>query len=233
MMAASVSAKTPDPPGRGSTDSERVPHGLFAPSERERLIEAMAACCAEQGYSKTTVEQVVARAGVPAKAFGKSFADKEECGLAAVNELVAAMTAAASNAYSADSSEWESVMLGAKALLELMAARPALARMGYIESRQTMSPRAFELYKCASHVIASMIDRLRAFPAADHQQPVSAARAALGGAETVVRRELVAGRTERLPDLLPDMIYAVVVPFLGREEALRQSRMAREMLDDA
>jgi hypothetical protein len=46
----------------------------------------------------------------------------------------------------------------------------------------------------------------------------------------VVRRELIAGRPESLPGLLPDFVYAATVPFLGQEEATRLARRGRELL---
>jgi hypothetical protein len=59
----------------------------------------------------------------------------------------------------------------------------------------------------------------------------------VGGAEAVIRREIVAGRREELPRLLPDFIYGATVGFLGQEEgflgqeeAMRLSRQGRELL---
>ena len=45
-------------------------------------------------------------------------------------------------------------------------------------------------------------------------------------------RELIAGRAERLPELLPDIIYGTVVPFLGQQEALRYMELAKEMIKE-
>jgi hypothetical protein len=60
--------------------------------------------------------------------------------------------------------------------------------------------------------------------------PAPAARAVLGSAEAVVRREIVAGRIDSLPRLLPDFTYGAMVPFVGQEDALKLSRQARELL---
>jgi AcrR family transcriptional regulator len=207
-----------------------VADGLFAPSERERLIEAMAGCCAERGYQKTTVEEIIARAGVPAKAFATNFAGKEECGLAAINQVLAESAAVASGAWSADSSEWESIVRGVRAMLEMHAARPSFAFMAFIGSRQMMPTSAWALYQSGMQILASMIDRLRADSPKEAPQPASAARGAIGSSEILIRREVLAGRSERLPELLPDLIFGALVPFLGQEEALRQYRLARELL---
>jgi hypothetical protein len=63
--------------------------------------------------------------------------------------------------------------------------------------------------------------------------PSSAIVGALGGAEFVMRGEIMAGRTDQLPRLLPSFSYLVTLPFVGHEEALRVARRTEELLDGA
>src|SRR4051794_32391335 len=80
----------------------RGPHGLarevVAASQRGRLIDAIAHVVAEKGYARTTVADVIERAGVSRKTFYEHFRDKETCFLAAydtgVEVLLATMRAA-------------------------------------------------------------------------------------------------------------------------------------------
>ena len=79
----------------------RGPHGLsreeVEESQRARLLQATTEAVAEQGYVKTTVADILARAGVSRATFYQLFRDKEDCFLAAYQanaELVTgAMTA--------------------------------------------------------------------------------------------------------------------------------------------
>jgi AcrR family transcriptional regulator len=67
-------------------------------SQRDRLLEATTEVVAEQGYVKTTVADILARAGVSRATFYGLFADKEECfhaAYAATAERVASVMAAA------------------------------------------------------------------------------------------------------------------------------------------
>src|SRR5690349_3296411 len=115
--------------------------------ERERLIAAMAHCCARRGYQGTTIEEVVAEAGLGRDAFDRAFADLEGCARAAVEAILGeAMTVVSTN-YSADASEWESVLLILRALLELFAARPDLSYLAFIEARQAMPAELRDLYR--------------------------------------------------------------------------------------
>ena len=79
----------------------RGPHGLsreeVAESQRARLLQATTEAVAEQGYVKTTVADILTRAGVSRATFYQLFRDKEDCFQAAYQanaELVTgAMTA--------------------------------------------------------------------------------------------------------------------------------------------
>jgi AcrR family transcriptional regulator len=221
-----------DPHGRGSLEINGFPPNLVPPSERDRLVAAMAASCAERGYASTSVAEVVARAGVPRRSFEENFADKSACGVAATSQILAEITAVASAAYSPRYSEWEILLRGVRTTLELLAARPSLARLACIEARQAMPPEAYALYASAIRFLLAMLDRIRVYASSETPRPPTAARGALGGGEALVRRELLAGRAERLPALLPDIIYGLLVPFLDQKEALRYAEMARELLND-
>jgi hypothetical protein len=53
-------------------------------------------------------------------------------------------------------------------------------------------------------------------------------RLAFGQAQVLILNQIATGRPERLPDLLPEIVYLTVSPYGGHEEALRQSRIAGE-----
>jgi AcrR family transcriptional regulator len=227
-----MGSQAADPHERGSLEINGFPSNLLAPSERDRLVAAMAASCAERGYASTSVEEVIARAGVSRRDFEENFADKAACGIAATSQIVAEITAVTSVAYSSRYSDWEILLRGVRASLELLAARPSFARLAFIEARQSMPPEAYALYASAIRLLLTMLDRIRTYATSETPRPLSATRGALGGSEAIIRRELLAGRAERLPELLPDIIYGLLVPFLDQKEALRFAGMARELLNN-
>ncbi|HET7443038.1 MAG TPA: hypothetical protein VFJ57_00110 [Solirubrobacterales bacterium] len=203
---------------------------LLHPGRRERLMVAMAALCAERGYEETSAEDVAARAGLAVEDFDAVFGgNRERCVLAALNAITGETMTAIASSYSPDRSEWDSYMLGIKAILELMAANPSFAHLAYVGSRQMGPPALGEAHHAAIKVVTAMLERLWDYSKAE-TQPATTARGALGAAEAVVRREVAAGRAAELPRLLPDFVYAATVPFLGQEEALRLVRRARELL---
>jgi AcrR family transcriptional regulator len=202
--------------------------GLLAPGERERLIAAMAAACAERGYQATEVDDVLAATGLGRQAFERNFSGKAECALAAVNQILAETAHAAGVAFSPELADWQKLIYAVRALLELLAAQPSYARLAVIEARSAMPAEAYERYAAGIRVLVAMLDRTREY--AVLSAPASAGRAAIGGAELLIRRELIAGRAENLPQLLPDIIYGTVVPFLDQREALKYRELAKELI---
>jgi len=187
----------------------------------------MTATCAERGYAETTVEEVVGRAGVPPAAFAENFDNKEACALAAIDLIVAESIGVASAAYSPDLSESESILRGVMAILELWAARPSFADMACVQPRQ-MPQRGYDAYALGAQAMALIADRLQAY-SLTAPLPETAVRATLGGIAMLIRREVASGRAERLPRLLPDIIYGALAPFLRQEEVLRYTQLAREL----
>ncbi|MGH2975534.1 MAG: hypothetical protein ACRDLL_11795, partial [Solirubrobacterales bacterium] len=74
------------------------------------------------------------------------------------------------------------------------------------------------------------LERGRDDPVEETAIPSSAGRAALSAAESLIVGQILAGNTARLPELLPDVVYIATVPYLGQEEALRQSREAEKAI---
>jgi AcrR family transcriptional regulator len=200
------------------------------PSERERLLQACTELCAERGYEGTSVEGICARARVDRAAFASAFAGSvERCAAAAEEAILSEVVSAVARSYSADRTEWVNVVHGVKAILELMAANPSFAYLGYIGARQMAPAAVRKPYEHGHLMLEAMLERGQAY-SARAIAPAKAALGALGGAEAIVRREVAAGRAAGLPQLLPDFVYSATVPFLGQKEALRLARQARQLL---
>jgi AcrR family transcriptional regulator len=202
--------------------------GFLSASDRDRLISAAAALCTERGFAEIDEEAIAERAGLTVAVFERHFEGKEECLAAAENAILLEVVAAVSRSYSADRSEWENVIHGVKEILELMAANPEFAYLGYVFSRQMAPGSVREINETGHRMLEAMLQRGWDYSDSPHQ-PACAALGVLGGAQAIIRRELVAGRGWRLPQLLPDFVYIATVPFLGQEEALRLARQARAL----
>ena len=187
-------------------------------------MEAMAEVCAERGYQRTSVAAVAERAGIGEADFYELFRDKEDCFLATINASLAELITAATSAYSPDKPQVAVVRDAARGILDVLADAPAEAHIGFVDYR-TATPNALEVYESGTRVLSSLLDRLRTDAPSDVALPSVTARAALGGAEGLIRHEIAAGRAMELPEVLPGVLYSCLVPFLGQEEALRQAAL--------
>lgn len=214
-----------------SADAELEPG---SESARKALIEEMAQSCFERGYEETTIEFLLEATELSRSDFDRHFVDKEACGVAAVEAVLAEGIGVVSSAFTGDVSEAESALRALLGLLNLFARNPAMGSLAMTDSRQRMPAAAFERYAGGFAILRAMLDRLRSGDgsAGERQPPQVAARGGIGGSEAVVRRELALGRAERLPELLPDLIYSALVPFLGQQEALRVARQGRRLVEE-
>jgi AcrR family transcriptional regulator len=197
---------------------------------REALLEAMSRSCFERGYTDTTIEDLLEATGLGRSEFDRHFRSKEECGVAAVEAVLGEGIAIVGNAFTGDTSETESTLRALYGLLRRFADRPDKGSLALTDSRQRMPRAAYERYAGGFAILIAMLDRLRAEAPTQVEAPPCAAKAALGGSEALIRRELALGRADNLPALVPDLIYSAVVPFLGQADALRVARQARLMV---
>jgi len=188
-------------------------------SQRERLLNALAESCAIRGYGATTIAAICEPAGVSRATFYELFKDKDDCMHAAMELSLAEATSAVAAAQE-PGKEWaERVRDTADALLGLLAGQPAFARMALVEA-PSASPEARALYTSGLRVLEAVLERGRGRPESA-LIPASAARAALAAAESLVVGRILTGEGARLPELLPDVVYILTVPYLGQEAALR------------
>jgi AcrR family transcriptional regulator len=178
----------------------------------------MAECCAAKGYEETTVADVCAAAGVSRESFERIFADKNECLGATMESVVAEAWRALESVRSPDKSWGVTLRDGCVALLGFFADRPACAYVVLFEAPMAAG-RAGALAASSRAGLLAYLEEGR--KQAELGIPVSAARGALAGVEALIAARLLAGEAERLPELVPDAVYMLAVPFLGVGEAQR------------
>jgi hypothetical protein len=73
-------------------------------------------------------------------------------------------------------------------------------------------------------VLATLLDEGRGERPGHRDLPASTAVAMVHGSALVIRDHILADATALLGELLPDLMYATLVPYVGQEEALRLAR---------
>ena len=211
----------------GPSALPRGRHGLTREaverSQRQRLLDAAAQVTAARGYEETTVADILAVAGVGRETFYELFEDRRACVLAAHQELLDDLVAHVRAAYEGPGDWVERCRATLRALLEWFAGDPALGRFLLVEPA-AVGPEFHAIFQAGFDRFVAMIDEGLDDDLPD-PQPLPAASLAVGAAISRVYGEVAAGRTARLPGLLPQLTYETLVPFLG-EAAAREAAYA-------
>lgn len=190
-------------------------------SQRRRLLDATVSAVAERGYAAATVADVIARAGVSRSTFYDQFSDKEDCFVAAHEDLIERLVAYVGRSYVRGGTLADKVRLGLRAFLEALAARPEGARFALVEV-MAAGPRAHEQHRAAVREFVRFFDEARELAEDGERLPASLSQVVVGGVTRLVYEEVLAGRSKALPKLLPELVYLALVPYVGHERALAE-----------
>jgi AcrR family transcriptional regulator len=211
----------------GSIGAERgvlaqtVPLDIVAASQRQRIVEALATCCSEKTIAATTIGDIVSTAGVSRRTFYKLFDNKRECLEAAVNAFAGELSAIVADAEAGDGAWTEKVRDGIAKVLDLLVAKPHFANLALVEALAVDPILTIRYWEPLLNTLSNHAGLdCEGLPSTD------AARAAIGTAQVLIARQLATGHWDRLPELSPDLIYIAMAPYLGRESALEQARLA-------
>jgi AcrR family transcriptional regulator len=199
--------------------TEEAPRRMFLPvTQRERLMDGMARTVASRGYAATSVADVLKVARISRRTFYEQFADKEDCFLAAYDEIATLCTDRVVAAYGA-ARTWEAGLAAAlDALMHVLAAEPEYARLGVVEILAA-GPRGLarrdETVKRFARFIRNAHERLAA-----PTPPELLVEAIVGGIYELVHARIVRGATAQLPALADDLKhYALIMLGLARNPA--------------
>jgi AcrR family transcriptional regulator len=212
---------------------QRLPsgrHGLsrdeVEQSQRTRLLEAIVAAVNEHGYVGTTIVDVAARAGVSRATFYELFADKETGFLAAYDWLIARLVAYVTPAWDETLPWTDRVRHTLAALLTAIAYRPEGTRMATIEALAA-GPAAHERYRATVRGFVPFVDQGRDETPFGADLPPNLGRIVVGGVAATIFEQVAAGHVSELKRLLPELVYLVVMPYLGHERGLEEMAKAR------
>jgi AcrR family transcriptional regulator len=201
------------PPGRHGLSPDVV-----AQNQRERILAAVVDVCSVAGYPDMSVEDVIVTAGVSRRTFYEHFKNKEDAFLASYDDVVAQMMNAVREAYEQDDAFEARMRAGLKAFLEFLAREPAFARMCIVEALAA-GPDAIARRNGAMAAFAEIVEEnARQYGTPIEPHPLTA-EMIVGGIYEVVYTRIVHGDIRQLPELLPDLTYCALLPYLGTQAA--------------
>ena len=205
------------PPGRHGLPREFVTH-----NQRERLIAGIAEAIAEHGYSGTTIAHITRAAAVSRRTFYEHFSSKDECFVAAYDAVMKELRERVQAAFD-EAEVWpRAIKAGIGAMLEFLAAEPALARLCMVEAL-VAGPAVVERYDAAIQSFVPYFQEGREGrpPEVLSRLSPTTEEALVGGMVSLISRRIIAGKAEELEELLPDLVEFTLTPYLGSAEAAK------------
>ena len=177
-----------------------------------------------KGYRATSVADVIEEAGTSRTTFYKHFDDKHECFLAAYDMLVEQVFAEVVASCDGERSWQERMRTGLATIVELFALDPQLARTAIVEVAAAGADARRRHWNAVARFTEFLEDGREL--ADGRELPENIALMAAGAVSGLIFDELLAGRAEQLPELLPELLFALLVPYIGPSAAAEEMRKA-------
>jgi AcrR family transcriptional regulator len=205
------------PPGR-----HRLGRSFVEANQRQRILDAVADVSSLAGYAAMSVEDVISVAGVSRRTFYDTFVSKEDAFLAALDGVVEELLGDIRAVYQATNTFPDGVRDCLATFLRFVTEQPQQAELLLIESLAA-GPVAIERRTQTLKTCAEMLRNGAERLTNGRSPPELTAETVVGGIYEVVYSRLIAGEADRLLELLPDLAYALMQPYLGDEAARREA----------
>ncbi len=186
--------------------------------ERQLIVAAMVELVAERGYKATTVKQLLERAGVGRAGFRRLFAGKRACFLEAYEELSGRFSEHVFAAFESEEEWRDGLRAAAYAAASWIDEHPGEARYATIET-MAAGEFAVERREATLRRFVDLVDAGRG--QLDEPDSVSRAMAegVVGGILGMLTKNLRRGVRARVEEVVPDLMFLAVRPYLGQEAA--------------
>jgi len=188
---------------------------------RERLHQEILAELGTRGLDDIRLDLVLERARVPAADFAANYESVEACLFEAYASLTDRLDTIVRVAcgQTGPNGSWEThVQAGLRALLTELS-RDSLRSTVLVQAFPALGQRAQARFQAFAASFAPLLEGGREAADANAELPREVEALAVGAAEAIVFEEIVAGRAAGLIDLLPEIAFSVLVPFIGPARA--------------
>lgn len=195
--------------------------------ECERLMDAILEEVADRDQRGTEVEAALKRIGLVGGDWLAELGGREACLFAAYEQLTERLGSRVRRECERGGPWTDRVRRCLMAMLEGLAAQPWTAQV-LTHSFPSLGPEAQARYEGFVEGFSGLLSEGREVAKATGELPAEVEVLAAGAAEAIIFEEVEAGRAEQLPELGPQILYSLLVPFLGPEEAAAEMRRASE-----
>jgi AcrR family transcriptional regulator len=200
---------------------EKVSREVLSAHQRDRVVTAAIPVFAKRGYQGTTVDDLLAAGKVGVGNFYSLFEGKEDCFLAAFDQIVGRGREAISEAAAGADGWAEQTYLGLRSLLATMLAEPLEGRLVLLEA-QSAGPAAVSRYNALMDEALDWLSGGR--KVGGSELPPSYEQAAVSGLAFYLQQCVLDPRSHEVEGLLAETSALLLEPVIGRGELARVSR---------
>lgn len=190
--------------------------------QRHRFLEALLAVITERGYGETTLDLLLAEAGLEEAAFARSYPDLEVCFAALWEACRDDLVARAAAAFRGAGGRRAGLRAAAWESCRWLQENPGRGHLFLVEVSF-----AGELARAArDQLLARHADLIHASSRPRAAPPVARehAEAIVGAIWQRVSTAVRAGGLDSLPELVPQLMYTAVLPYSGAAAAREELR---------
>ncbi len=195
---------------------------MASDSRRDLILAAMIRVVGSKGYKETSVADVIEETPTSRTTFYKYFEDKHDCFLAAYDMLVEQVFAEVLANCNGDQPWLERVETGLSTIVKLFALDPKLARTAVVEVAAAGADARQRHWNAVSRFTAYLEDGRQL--ADGRELPENISLMSAGAVSGLIFDELLAGRGAQLQAMLPDLLFAMLVPYIGPRAAAEEMR---------
>lgn len=193
---------------------------VYLDHQRDHVLVAATEVFAKRGYRATTVDHIVEAAKIGVGTFYGLFGGKEECFLAAYEEVLAELQGEIGAQLPSVGPASAQICVALRALLEQLAARPLQARLALVEV-QTAGPASLARYQQTIDALIPWLARVREESPYAEELPSRLEEAVIGGLLWYLQQRLLQGELKEPAARFPDLLEIVLEPYLGAEATSR------------
>jgi AcrR family transcriptional regulator len=190
-------------------------------AERARIVEALVDLVARLGYEQTTLAMVLERAGVEEQVFHRYFVDVEDCFCEVLEEMNGELARRSLVAFEGKQGWLNQMRAMGYAIFDFLTEDPRRARLLYVDML-SLGDRAQIIRDESLSSFIELVDRGRQ----ELDDPDSVSRATAEGVAGAVyyriHATVVQNKLDGLSDLVPQLMYLAVLPYVGTAAALTE-----------
>jgi len=195
-------------------------------TRRDLILAAMIRVVGSKGYKETSVADVIEEAGTSRTTFYKHFDDKHDCFLAAYDMLVERVFSEVLANCDGEEPWLQRVEKGLTTIVTLFALEPELAQAAVVEVAAAGADARRRHWNAVARFTEYLEDGREM--ADGRELPENISLMSAGAVSGLIFDELLAGRAAQLPAMLPDLLFAMLVPYIGPRAAAEEMRRAAE-----